>query len=197
MTWPSVDAPATAPADHGEVRTQAYYAGGGDYFRSGYYSLGMFAGAATTSGQVGQGTLLVRPFIVPIRRSFDRIGINVLTASASGAARLGIYGPGDGRPGTLVVDAGTVSTATTGAKEITISQSLDPGIYWLAVNASQDFNMSFFPTATIAPFAHLDPTATSNFSGRMGFYMNGGTASLPTFVAVGTSNAHGAQLRAA
>lgn len=79
-----------------------------------------------------------RVYYVPIsfRRActLDRIGFTGLTAAvASSVARLGIYTDTDGRPGALVVDAGTVSTAAgLSAKEIVISQAVDRGRYWLA-----------------------------------------------------------------
>lgn len=79
-----------------------------------------------------------RVYYVPIsfRRActLDRIGFTGLTAAvASSVARLGIYTDTDGRPGSLVVDAGTVSTAAgLSAKEIAISQAVDRGRYWLA-----------------------------------------------------------------
>jgi hypothetical protein len=53
---------------------------------------------------------------------------------ASGAViRLGIYSPSSstGLPSTLVLDAGTVDATSTGYKQITISQSLNAGHYYL------------------------------------------------------------------
>lgn len=77
-----------------------------------------------------------RLYAVPFRAgaavTWNRIGINV-TAQAGTLARLGIYQNSAGVPGALVADLGTVATDTTGAKELTISQSLNADIfYWLA-----------------------------------------------------------------
>jgi hypothetical protein len=67
--------------------------------------------------------------------NFDRLACEVVTtpASAGGVARLGLYNAGlDGRPTTLVVDAGTVDITTTGIKEAVVSLSLN-SIYYVGV----------------------------------------------------------------
>ncbi len=74
------------------------------------------------------------PIFIAGTMTFDQIVASCDTAVASSVFRLGIYGSDtNGRPASLVLDAGTVSTATTGFKTITISQQLTPGIYWLAI----------------------------------------------------------------
>ncbi len=92
-----------------------------------------FGGQASLDLAVGE--LLFIPIYVPRTIVYDRIGIQVNTAVAASLARLGIYNPNAAgtAPGSLVLDAGTVSTATTGIKEITISQSLSPGFYFLSI----------------------------------------------------------------
>lgn len=154
MTWPSTTVPATAPSTHGEVRSQAYQAGGGDYFRSGYYSHGLFASAATSTTVPTLNDLHVRPFLVPVRRAFDRIGVNVTGAAAAGGVlRFGIYADGGGVPGSLLVDAGTVSSTSTGAREVTISQTLNPGVWWLAaVTQTASCSMTSYASATTTPW---------------------------------------------
>lgn len=78
--------------------------------------------------------LFAAPLFVPRTMTFDRIAIHVSTLSASGNARLGIYNNGDNLyPGTLLLDAGVVSVASTGVKAITISEQLTKGVYWLVV----------------------------------------------------------------
>jgi hypothetical protein len=76
-----------------------------------------------------------RIYYVPIFLSgatYTKLGIEVTTL-ASGNARLGIYANNAGVPDTQIVDAGTVSTGTTGEKSITISEVLTAGWYWLAL----------------------------------------------------------------
>jgi hypothetical protein len=65
-------------------------------------------------------------------RDYDRISIHVTTAALGKSCQLGIYADSAGVPGALVLDAGNVSAATTGGKEINIAQTLARGWYWLA-----------------------------------------------------------------
>jgi hypothetical protein len=74
--------------------------------------------------------------LIPISTTYDRIGFRA-GASFSGTAsmRLGIYNDNNGKPGTVNLDAGTVSVTTSGTNyEITINKTLSAGIYWLAAN---------------------------------------------------------------
>jgi hypothetical protein len=128
--------------------------GGGDYFQSGQYSAGVFATNTSQVLTVFTDAVYYRPFIVPVRRAFDRIGVDVQTAaSAGGGAELGIYS-GAGRPQTIVQSAVTVTTTSTGSKEAVISQTLDPGVYWLALHATTaQFVTRAFPIGTVTPWA--------------------------------------------
>lgn len=110
--------------------------GGGDYFGSGLYAVtdGVMGSMGTENPGLGQ--LRLAPFFVPVRRAFDRIGMDLsIAASAGGVLRMGIYAQGAGWPGALLLDAGTVDSTSTGPREIVIAQTLDPGFYWLAVVA--------------------------------------------------------------
>jgi len=73
------------------------------------------------------------PIYVPAALTFTGIACYVDTLTASSVVRLGIRAKSTtiAGPGSLILDAGTVSSAATGAKEITISQALDRGWYWL------------------------------------------------------------------
>ena len=76
--------------------------------------------------------LYAKPFIVVRNMTLDQIAIDVTTAVADASMRLGIYNDGTNLyPGTLLLDAGVVSVATTGVKTITINQALTKGIYWV------------------------------------------------------------------
>lgn len=95
--------------------------------------------AAGSAGQgIGTATSTVTvPFYVGMTASFDRIGVYCSASTAASTVRLGIYSSAaTGKPGVLLVDGGTVATTSTGIKEATISQSLDPGWYWLAVRVN-------------------------------------------------------------
>lgn len=71
------------------------------------------------------------PFMIGSSETFTRIGVNVNTLAGGTSVRMGIYNAANGVPTSLVLDAGTVSSATTGDKEITISQALTAGTYFL------------------------------------------------------------------
>lgn len=83
-------------------------------------------------------------FYVGQTTSFDRIGSSTGTVTTAGTARLGIYTDSGGKPGTLVLDAGTVAYSTNNtAYLITIDQSLTPGWYWLAHNMQSGSSLFF------------------------------------------------------
>jgi hypothetical protein len=101
-------------------------------YQSGYY-YGLTAFSTYANSTMTQDRLGYVPFHVWETVTFDRIGIEVVTGQASTTIRLGIYETGtDGRPSALLLDAGTVDSSTSGVKEITISEELTPGLYWLA-----------------------------------------------------------------
>lgn len=106
---------------------------------SGRFYDSRISGASSTF-TIASGTLYGVPFQVPLTQTYATIGIEVTSLSA-GAAHLGIYKDSGGTPGSLVVDAGTINTGTTGAKNITINQSLTAAWYWLALlgNATPTF----------------------------------------------------------
>jgi hypothetical protein len=50
---------------------------------------------------------------------------------------MAIYNNSGGKPSTVLLDAGNISTTTASASyEITINQTLTAGLYWLAINTS-------------------------------------------------------------
>jgi hypothetical protein len=89
--------------------------------------------SARTTVALADGTLCAHPFWVGVSQAFDKIGTEISAAIAASAVRLGIYADtGRGSPGARVLDAGTVDSSSTGAKELTIATTLQPGLYWLA-----------------------------------------------------------------
>lgn len=103
-------------------------------YKSANYVSGLGFGRANTGSGVAQtaNSLYARPLLLPASGTFDRISCYVHTASSGHSIRLGIYEMNSsGQPGALVLDAGTANVATTGLKEITISQALtaDKGYY--------------------------------------------------------------------
>ncbi len=109
---------------------------------SGRYYDGMSAfGGDVTSALPSINVAVATPILVVGSRNrgaiaaIDRLGIYVTTLHAAKVARLGLYDSAtDGRPGTLVVDGGEVSVATTGLKTVTVSASLVVGnVYWRVI----------------------------------------------------------------
>lgn len=88
--------------------------------------------AAVSANLVLNDYLYAVPFYVGAEHTFSKIGCNTTVIGTSGAvAELGVYADnGDGYPGDLITDAGSVATTTLGVLEITEDISLAPGLYW-------------------------------------------------------------------
>jgi hypothetical protein len=165
---------------------------GGDYFRSGRYYLGAPMHAAlTTDSTFGLNVLMYRPFFLPVRRAFDRLGLNISSAAAGGSGaviRMGIYTNTGGLPDALVVASSTISVETTGSKELTIANTLDPGLYWLCAVPQvvlstltwRGFASTWFPAAV-----DVGTTPPSSLPAG-GFYTTGVSGALPSTAAAPT-----------
>jgi hypothetical protein len=79
------------------------------------------------------------PVLIDRSISVDRISF-LTQFSGTGDVRLGIYDSSNGLPNSRVLDAGTVNvpSTTTAAFEITISQSLSAGLYFLAITSNSN-----------------------------------------------------------
>jgi len=94
-------------------------------------------GSAGTGAPSRNIAIATPPIMIPNRTTFNRIGVEVTTGVASTVIRLGVYKMGaDGLPGDRVYDAGTVSSATSGVKEITGNFTLEAGAYFLVYQAT-------------------------------------------------------------
>ncbi|MGR3179818.1 MAG: hypothetical protein ACUZ8E_17400 [Candidatus Anammoxibacter sp.] len=116
--------------------TLAAAAGGGDSpLGGGYVSSRFYWGGQETSatGFAGKDVLYARVFSVNSDETFTRIGIDVNTAVGGSEGRFGIYEFSNGVPGALITDLGVISLATTGEKELVISNALSAGVFVLAV----------------------------------------------------------------
>lgn len=105
-----------------------------------------------TASSLPAGWIQYIPIFVSETTTYIRIGIEVTTAAGGSTAELRIYNWNGGVPGTLVLAPGSVDTSTTGLKEITISQQLTRGYYFLAVRPTAliavngaDFNYALSP----------------------------------------------------
>jgi hypothetical protein len=135
-----------------------------------------------------------QPIYVDSTTSFDRLAVRTAsTFVGSTTARLGIFNNTNGLPSTVVLDAGTVAvTAASTIYEITISQSLDAGFYWLcfAQQGTAPTTGTYIGTAAGgAQFQnyYIVSQTAPNASGTFGYFQNSvtgafATASSPTSV---------------
>lgn len=108
-----------------------------------------FGSASTATGNPANvmpptNSLVFAPIIIPTDCIADGIAIYVGVASATSTIRLGIYSDSDGVPDSLVVDAGTVTGSTTGAKTLSITdESLTAGRWWIAIGGDDNLSRLF------------------------------------------------------
>ena len=120
---------------------------------------GLISGTIVTAYQSNATSVILtanRLYLFPLKithsGSFNKIGIGSITPVGLDNARLGIYENNNGVPGTLLLDAGAISTGATGDREITISQSLSPGWYWLAMVADAATEVAADDSALVSRF---------------------------------------------
>lgn len=84
-------------------------------------------------------TLYYNWYYTPTPYEIDQLRISVASASSSGVARIGIYASNDGdwQPDELLLDAGTVSTASTGIKTIDITDTVVDGAFLIGIVADE------------------------------------------------------------
>jgi hypothetical protein len=129
-----------------------------------WYGASADATALTTAVLTTTATIRVLPFVANRVMTINGMAVSVQTTAASAQVRLGLYNDnGRGYPDTLVVDAGTVATTTTGVRTIcpsgctttgdsTLPVTIQPGLYWIAIN-----NNSIAHTLRGYAVANLNP----------------------------------------
>jgi hypothetical protein len=129
---------------------------GWGYLASGNYYITAAQSSAATSSAQGNGTLRLSPWMVPNSCTISRIGASVTVIGDSGSkVRLGIYADsGSGYPGALVLDAGTIAGDSATTQEITVSQALTAGLYWIggAVQIAPSTQPTVVVTSGAPPF---------------------------------------------
>lgn len=128
------------------------------FYRTGNYYNNHVLNVAAGAGQTATaGVIYYVPIMIYDYMTMDRVAVNVTTLGASSTVRLGIYDNNNGVPGSRVADWGTISTATTGFKEITISQTyFTYGLYYFAV----------LTTATAPQLSAVNPSAIYAHTGQ-------------------------------
>lgn len=125
----------------------------------------MFLGSGGGTIAVTANTIYAVPFINARRQTITRLVYSVSTAAASTEARAGIYNDAGGRPGRLVVDGGTISTASTGDKVAAVNVDLRPGLYWLLFVANGGPTIrGYTSTTALLGVPSTNPAATRYLS---------------------------------
>lgn len=96
-----------------------------------YQGLGLFYSG--TAGTFAANTMYFTPVYVGASTTITKIGVVVDTLEVGKTVRIGIYTALNGIPTSLILDAGTISTTTTGVKNITISQAVTNQVYFFAI----------------------------------------------------------------
>jgi hypothetical protein len=133
-----------------------------------YYTPYVYDGINITYATTILNTMLAIPFMLTETKTATKIGITVIVPATGGVARLGIYSNSatEDYPNALLLDAGTISHATTGFKQITISQTLTAGtLYWLAVLSTTGNLTSLGANPySITPFMPVETSAAAFFT---------------------------------
>jgi hypothetical protein len=130
---------------------------------SGFYYFTNPTVTVGTSATLGVGTARLTPFVVPSSVTLSRVGAEVVTAGDAGSKyRLGLYADSGGLPGELVADFGTINGDSNTVQEITISQALSPGLYWMCgVVQVVTTTQPTMRTCPAAPFAAAVPISAT------------------------------------
>ena len=100
--------------------------------------VGYTPGAAPYGGNILRGI----PIVISDNQSWDIIGLEVTTQGSAGSViRLGLYDSVNNIPTNLIADYGTVPGDSLGVKTIVISQTLSPGLYFIALNHNSTGNI--------------------------------------------------------
>lgn len=161
------------------------------YTGTRYYSVDQ--GVAATMS-IAQSSLYALPFIPPVNCTLNNVNINVNVAGAAGAVcRFGLFADnGSGYPGTLILDAGTVSVASTGIKQsIDFNQALTAGtLYWLGVVNQVAAGLTLRSRNGVNPLAIAQTTSlmATNIQGFIsGATVTGALASNPAVSSFGAA----------
>lgn len=167
----------------GVVPSSAYIVPSGTYVDQFAMTGASLPVSSVTTPDVLYGTAL---FVTPQIAAIDRIGINLAARTAITLARLGIYLTGaDGKPGSLLFDAGEIDCSATGDKEITIAQSLPVGQWvWLSLVTNGTGSMLGYASPFSTP---LGWSGVSNTTKRTSYTRAHTYAALPaSFSSTGT-----------
>jgi hypothetical protein len=153
------------------------------------------------TAQVAQGSLRLYPWYSPRGLTIDRIGAEVTTIGDAGSKlRVGIYKDnGLAYPGDLLLDAGQIAGDSATLQDITISQFIPAGLYWIG-GATQSVTTTAPTYRTVSQYTPPIPiigttSAPSAGATFVGYSQASVTGALPsTFTTSLTSSAIGIRL---
>jgi len=151
------------------------------YYTRPYNTFGL-----DSPGTLAEDVTIYTPIFLPTC-TLDRIALRTGSTTPAGVntTRLGIYRSGaDFRPSTVLLDAGTVDPNAINTNfEITISQAVTKGLYYLAVNrqatGATPPNYNRINSGNGAGMPFLDTISTTS-SGVMSFQQSGVTGAFAT-----------------
>ena len=158
-----------------------------------YYLSGQYYRAPGSQGSTGSAGVVNRvsysPFYVSYQQTFDRIGMYLGTiTSGTFTVRIGIYNDLNSKPDTVLLDAGTVSATTASFQEITISQTLSVGWYWLAYTF-ETIGTGTFNYVNYLLSDKLTPTSnTFTYGNQSGYLQTGVSGAFATAAPTGSSS---------
>lgn len=152
---------------------------------SGRYVHVVSAAAASTSNALTTGTLRLAPWFVASPITIDRIGAEITTVGESGSKlRVGVYSDnGHAFPGALLLDAGQIAGDSATVQDLTVSQVIPAGLYW--VGGAVQSVVTTQPTVRITNNVYLpvpivgSNTTPSAGATMVGYAQTGVTGALP------------------
>lgn len=141
-----------------------------------YMQPGAIAGTFNWTTPFGSPVILYFPIFVSSSITVDRLAATV-ASTGTASFELGIYSTSAGVPSSRLATSGTLSSATTGNKIATVSATLSPGIYWLALGLSSNS----ITLNGITGLLNMVSGADSNLIGLYGtyYYSFSGSSMLP------------------
>ena len=112
------------------------------------------------SATISSSKLLLSPFSISKDYTFDRVGLNI-TSSSGTVIRIGLFAMDfDAETATLVTDFGTVSSTSTGAKEIAISAAISASNFYLGITMNGNCGITSINDPTTLGSIHGAKQAT-------------------------------------
>lgn len=189
--------PQGTQGQNGAQGTQGPQGAAGVSGAFGAYTVGTwYPNYALTLGTVAltTGKMYAYPIVVDALHTFVALGIFVTTGGSTAVLRFGIYNDNGGTPvgGSLALDAGTASANTsTAVSQVTISEILNPGTYWLTVVQNSAGSAATVvvdvSTRANAVLGQTAPTNTQAQSSGFGSTASTFTGALPANFPAGTA----------